>query len=169
MSLCYWPFCYIVTVYSLVDHKVAIENGWRWWQQKPTFLRKQPPFFHCLHVSLSHLSFDLFHLNLQRAKTPELVPESAEPMRSGVPKTVKATQKLLSIWNIIKDYLTDPRMGPTLLLGALLSAGNVWWARSRSTQPPVPTNQPSSNQSDDNVTMKCFSSDWSKYISQFLT
>uniref|UniRef100_A0A1J3G654 DnaJ-like protein subfamily C member 16 n=1 Tax=Noccaea caerulescens TaxID=107243 RepID=A0A1J3G654_NOCCA len=94
------------------------------------------------------------NLPFYRAKTPELVPESAEPMRSGVPKGVKATQKVLSIWNIIKDYLTDPRMGPTLLLGALLSAGNVWWARSRSTQPPVPTNQPSSNQSDDNVEEK---------------
>uniref|UniRef100_A0A1J3K8D4 DnaJ-like protein subfamily C member 16 n=1 Tax=Noccaea caerulescens TaxID=107243 RepID=A0A1J3K8D4_NOCCA len=94
------------------------------------------------------------NLPFYRAKTPELVPESAEPMRSGVPKSVKATQKVLSIWNIIKDYLTDPRMGPTLLLGALLSAGNVWWARSRSTQPPVPTNQPSSNQSDDNVEEK---------------
>uniref|UniRef100_A0A1J3GFW0 DnaJ-like protein subfamily C member 16 n=1 Tax=Noccaea caerulescens TaxID=107243 RepID=A0A1J3GFW0_NOCCA len=94
------------------------------------------------------------NLPFYRAKTPELVPESAEPMRSGVPKSVKATQKVLSVWNIIKDYLTDPRMGPTLLLGALLSAGNVWWARSRSTQPPVPTNQPSSNQSDDNVEEK---------------
>ncbi|XP_010498278.1 PREDICTED: uncharacterized protein LOC104775990 [Camelina sativa] len=91
------------------------------------------------------------NLPFYRAKTPELVPESAEPMRSGVPKTVKATQKLLSIWNRVKDYLADPRMGPTLLLGALLSAGNVWWMRSRSTQQPVQTSQPSPNQSDDNV------------------
>ncbi|ESQ34929.1 hypothetical protein EUTSA_v10006967mg [Eutrema salsugineum] len=91
------------------------------------------------------------NLPFYRAKTPELVPESAEPMRSGVPRSVKATQKVLSIWNRIKDYLTDPRVGPTLLLGALLSAGNVWWTRSRSTQPPVQTNQPSSNQSDNNV------------------
>ncbi|CAA7013673.1 unnamed protein product [Microthlaspi erraticum] len=94
------------------------------------------------------------NLPFYRAKTPELVPESAEPMRSGVPKTVRATQKVLSLWKIIKDYLTDPRMGPTLLLGALLSAGNVWWIRSRSTQPPVQTNQPSTDQSDDNVEEK---------------
>jgi hypothetical protein len=95
------------------------------------------------------------NLPFYRAKTPELVPESAEPMRSGVPKTVKATQKLLSLWNRIKDYLADPRMGPTLLLGALLSAGNVWWMRSRSsTQQPAQTNQPSPNQPADNVTMK---------------
>lgn len=111
-------------------------------------------FIRYLHVPY-HISHLIFHFNLQRAKTPELVPESAEPMRSGVPKSVKATQKMLSIWNRIKDYLADPRMGPTLLLGALLSAGNVWWMRSRSTQQPAQTNQPpSSNQSDDNVTMK---------------
>ncbi|CAE5957876.1 unnamed protein product [Arabidopsis arenosa] len=95
------------------------------------------------------------NLPFYRAKTPELVPESAEPMRSGVPKSVKATQKLLSIWNRIKDYLADPRMGPTLLLGALLSAGNVWWMRSRSSTPqPAQTNQPSPNQPDDNVEEK---------------
>lgn len=105
---------------------------------------------------LSHLFlFDMFHS--QRAKTPELVPESAEPMRTGVPKSVEAAEKALSIWNRIKDYLADPRMGPTLLLGALLSAGNVWWTRSRSTRQPVPTNQQSSDQSDNNVTMKWFS------------
>lgn len=91
---------------------------------------------------------------MQRAKTPELVPESAEPMRTGIPKSVKATQKMLSIWKRIKDYLADPRMGPTLLLGALLSAGNVWWMRSRTTKQPVETNQPSSNQPDINVTTK---------------
>ncbi|VVA91800.1 unnamed protein product [Arabis nemorensis] len=94
------------------------------------------------------------NLPFYRAKTPELVPESAEPMRTGVPKSVKATQKMLSIWKRIKDYLADPRMGPTLLLGALLSAGNVWWMRSRTTKQPVPTNQPSSNQPDNNVTTK---------------
>jgi hypothetical protein len=108
--------------------------------------------FTCSFYQISHL---IFHFNLQRAKTPELVPESAEPMRSGVPKTVKATQKLLSLWNRIKDYLADPRMGPTLLLGALLSAGNVWWMRSRSsTQQPAQTNQPSPNQPADNVEEK---------------
>ncbi|KAG2321275.1 hypothetical protein Bca4012_055790 [Brassica carinata] len=95
---------------------------------------------------------DSKNLPFYRAKTPELVPEGAEPMRSGVPKSVKATQALLRIWNRIKDYLADPRMGPTLLLGALLSAGSVWWTRSRSIQQPVQTTQQSSsNQSDDNA------------------
>ncbi|CDY59659.1 BnaA09g56130D [Brassica napus] len=95
---------------------------------------------------------DSKNLPFYRAKTPELVPESAEPMRSGVPKSVKATQALLRLWNRIKDYLEDPRMGPTLLLGALLSAGSVWWTRSRATQQPVQTTQQSStNQSDNNT------------------
>ncbi|KAJ4889470.1 DNAJ heat shock N-terminal domain-containing protein [Raphanus sativus] len=95
---------------------------------------------------------DSKNLPFYRAKTPELVPESAEPMRLGVPKSVKATQALLRLWNRIKDYLADPRMGPTLLLGALLSAGSVWWTRSRSTQQPVQaTQQTSTNQSDNNA------------------
>lgn len=95
---------------------------------------------------------DSKNLPFYRAKTPELVPESTEPMRSGVPKSVKATQALLRLWNRIKDYLEDPRMGPTLLLGALLSAGSVWWTRSRAIQQPVQTTQQSStNQSDNNT------------------
>ncbi|KAF3492503.1 hypothetical protein DY000_02057432, partial [Brassica cretica] len=95
---------------------------------------------------------DSKNLPFYRAKTPELVPESTEPMRSGVPKSVKATQALLRLWNRIKDYLADPRMGPTLLLGALLSAGSVWWTRSRAIQQPVQTTQQSStNQSDNNT------------------
>nr|VDD58640.1 unnamed protein product [Brassica oleracea] len=95
---------------------------------------------------------DSKNLPFYRAKTPELVPESTEPMRSGVPKSVKATQALLRLWNRIKDYLADPRMGPTLLLGALLSAGSVWWTRSRAIQQPVQTTQQSStNQSDNNI------------------
>lgn len=104
-------------------------------------------FFYIISPLIFH-----FYFHLQRAKTPELVPEGAEPMRLGVPKSVKATQALLRIWNRIKDYLADPRMGPTLLLGALLSAGSVWWTRSRSIQQPVQTTQQSStNQSDNNV------------------
>ncbi|CAN8304800.1 unnamed protein product [Cochlearia groenlandica] len=93
------------------------------------------------------------NLPFYRAKTPELVAESEEPMRTGVPKSVKATQKVLSIWNMIKDYVNDPRMGPTLLLAAFLCAGNVWWMRSRSTKQPVHTDQPpsSSNQAENNV------------------
>ncbi|XP_013749388.1 dnaJ homolog subfamily C member 16-like isoform X2 [Brassica napus] len=95
---------------------------------------------------------DSKNLPFYRAKTPELVPESTEPMRSGVPKSVKATQALLRLWNRIKDYLADPRMGPTLLLGALLSAGSVWLTRSRAIQQPVQTTQQSStNQSDNNT------------------
>ncbi|CAH8391081.1 unnamed protein product [Eruca vesicaria subsp. sativa] len=95
---------------------------------------------------------DSKNLPFYRAKTPELVPEGAEPMRSGVPKSVKATQVLLRLWNRIKDYLADPRMGPTLLLGALLSAGSVWWTRSRAIQQPVQTTQQTpTNQSDDNA------------------
>ena len=119
---------------------------------------KNLPFYvsnHCfviLYMFFITYLFWFFHFHLQRAKTPELVPESAEPMRSGVPKSVKATQALLRLWNRIKDYLADPRMGPTLLLGALLSACSVWWTRSRAIQQPVQTTQQSStNQSDNNV------------------
>ncbi|XP_010532213.2 PREDICTED: uncharacterized protein LOC104808258 [Tarenaya hassleriana] len=84
-------------------------------------------------------------LPFYRTKTPELVPEGSEPMLSGVPRTVQVQQKINSLKNIINDYLQDPRVGPALLLGALLSTGSVWLMRSHPKEPVQPS-QP--NQSE---------------------
>lgn len=83
---------------------------------------------------------------MQRTKTPELVPEDADPI------WVRGAQKVLSkitikqrIHGIIRgiyDRLGDPRNGPYLLLGALMSFGAIWLRRSRPT-PPSQSNQPS--------------------------
>ncbi|CAL5444861.1 unnamed protein product [Camellia sinensis] len=65
-----------------------------------------------------------------RAKTPALVPEDADPIWSVGAKTIlsKGTgmkQRIGSIMNGIHNRLGDPRIGPVLLLGALMSFGGI--------------------------------------------
>lgn len=91
---------------------------------------------------------------MQRTKTPELVPEDADPI------WVRGAQKVLSkitikqrIHGIIRgiyDRLGDPRNGPYLLLGALMSFGAIWLRRSQPT-PPSQSNQPSQPSQPTNV------------------
>ncbi|GMQ10775.1 hypothetical protein CsSME_00053652 [Camellia sinensis var. sinensis] len=68
---------------------------------------------------------------MERAKTPALVPEDADPIWSVGAKTIlsKGTgmkQRIGSIMNGIHNRLGDPRIGPVLLLGALMSFGGIW-------------------------------------------
>ncbi|KAK6117916.1 hypothetical protein DH2020_048321 [Rehmannia glutinosa] len=51
-----------------------------------------------------------------------------------------------SFKSLLSDYLGDPRIGPSLLLVALMSSGLIWLNRSRSTQS---SNQNESNQLKD--------------------
>ncbi|CAL5441628.1 unnamed protein product [Camellia sinensis] len=46
-----------------------------------------------------------------------------------------------SIMNGINDRLGDSRIGPVLLLGALMSFGSIWLQRSQSTHPSQSNNQ----------------------------
>ncbi|XP_028074806.1 uncharacterized protein LOC114277149 [Camellia sinensis] len=82
----------------------------------------------------------------QRAKTPALVPEDADPIWSVGAKTIlsKGTgmkQRIGSIMNGIHNRLGDPRIGPVLLLGALMSFGGIWLRRSQSTHPSQSNNK----------------------------
>lgn len=113
--------------------------------------------FVTLNLTLNHLVL----FPLQRVKTPELVPEDAEPFWSRgqqgiVSKSMGAKQKIQSIIIRTHDYLGDPRIGPALLLGALMSFGGIWLIRSQQNH-PVQSSQPS--QADDNVgdDSECFS------------
>lgn len=95
---------------------------------------------------------DSRNLPFYRVKTPELVPEDAEPFWSRgqqgiVSKSMGAKQKIQSIIIRTHDYLGDPRIGPALLLGALMSFGGIWLIRSQQNH-PVQSSQPS--QADDN-------------------
>ncbi|OMO52874.1 Thioredoxin-like protein [Corchorus olitorius] len=91
-------------------------------------------------------------LPFYRVKTPELVPEDAEPFWSRGPqgilsKSTGAKQKIQSIMIRTYDYLGDPRIGPALLLGSLMSFGSIWLMRSKQNR-PVQSSQP--NQADNN-------------------
>ncbi|GMQ10678.1 hypothetical protein CsSME_00053587 [Camellia sinensis var. sinensis] len=83
---------------------------------------------------------------MKRAKTPALVPEDADPIWSVGAKNIlsKGTgmkQRIGSIMNGIHNRLGDPRIGPVLLLGALMSFGSIWLRRSQSTHPSQSNNQ----------------------------
>ncbi|CAL5441752.1 unnamed protein product [Camellia sinensis] len=89
---------------------------------------------------------DSRELSFFRAKTPALVPEDADPIWSVGAKTIlsKGTgmkQRIGSIMNGIHNRLGDPRIGPVLLLGALMSFGGIWLRRSQSTHPSQSNNQ----------------------------
>lgn len=75
---------------------------------------------------------------MQRTETPELVPEDTDPIwSSGTEKILSSSmglkQQISSIIIGICDLLGDPRMGPILLLGALMSFGGIWLWRSQAT------------------------------------
>ncbi|CAL5444880.1 unnamed protein product [Camellia sinensis] len=89
-----------------------------------------------------------------RAKTLALVPEDADPIWSVGAKTIlsKGTgmkQRIGSIMNGIHNRLGDPRIGPVLLLGALMSFGGIWLRRSQSTHPSQSNNQTQLSKKDD--------------------
>ncbi|GMQ10767.1 hypothetical protein CsSME_00053646 [Camellia sinensis var. sinensis] len=92
--------------------------------------------------------------SLERAKTPALVPENADPIWSVGAKTILSKgsgmkQRIGSIMNGIHNRLGDPRIGPVLLLGALMSFGGIWLRRSQSTHPSQSNNQTQLSKKDD--------------------
>ncbi|GAV84669.1 hypothetical protein CFOL_v3_28111 [Cephalotus follicularis] len=90
---------------------------------------------------------DSKNLPFYRAKTPELVPEDAEPIwsrgaQSVISNSIGIKQRMRNIITGICDYLGDPRIGPALLLLALMSFGTIWLKRSQPTIPSQ-SSQPS--------------------------
>ncbi|XP_051115725.1 uncharacterized protein LOC127240917 isoform X2 [Andrographis paniculata] len=85
-----------------------------------------------------------------KTKSPELVPEEGDKMWS------RGSQKVVSSGKNIKhraagfvssfsDFLGDPRIGPSLLLAALMSFGLIWLKRSQ----PAPSNNQAESESAD--------------------
>ncbi|TYI35612.1 hypothetical protein ES332_A03G088300v1 [Gossypium tomentosum] len=90
-----------------------------------------------------------------RVKTPELVPEDAEPFWSRGPqgllsKSMGTKQKIQRTIIRIYDYLGDPRIGPALLLGALMSFGSIWLMRTQQNR-SVQSSQPSQADNGDKL------------------
>ncbi|KAL5544526.1 hypothetical protein UlMin_008310 [Ulmus minor] len=85
-----------------------------------------------------------------RTKTPDLVPEDEKPIWSkgaqSFPSTSTIKQRFRNFITKIFDYTEDPRIGPILLLGSLLSFGTIWLRRGQST---VQSNPPSQSNSED--------------------
>ncbi|GAB2289674.1 hypothetical protein Dimus_023981 [Dionaea muscipula] len=78
---------------------------------------------------------DSTSLPFYRTKTPDLVPESADSLlRSdkvfSSSKGIK--HQVQNLVSRIRDFLGDPRIGPMLLLGALMSFGSIWLRKSQS-------------------------------------
>ncbi|KAJ6290594.1 hypothetical protein OIU78_026356 [Salix suchowensis] len=95
---------------------------------------------------------DTRNLPFYRSKTPALVPEDSDPIwsrgaQSIFSKSIGIKQRIFNNFSRIYDYLGDPRIGPILLLGALMSFGTIWLIRSQSTHPKA--SQPSQSNAKD--------------------
>lgn len=89
---------------------------------------------------------------MQRTKTPELVPEDADPVLlksiQSITSTFTVKQRLRGILTRISDYSEDPRIGPILLLGSLMSFGTIWLRRAQPSSQSNPPSEPNSGVSD---------------------
>lgn len=78
---------------------------------------------------------DSANLPFYRTKTPELVPENSDPLWLGSGRFISTSErlkhKLQSIVLWFRDLRSDPKIGPLLLLGALMSFGGIWLRRSQ--------------------------------------
>jgi len=85
-----------------------------------------PPILNCFGVLLC----------VQTSKVPDLVPEetSKEWLRST--KSIRSAGKSLreKIGFHFQDYLTDPRIGSTLLMCGCISFGIIWFRNNKPTQ-----------------------------------
>ncbi|KEH33294.1 putative protein-disulfide reductase [Medicago truncatula] len=84
-------------------------------------------------------------------RTPKLVPDDTEPIWSKTAQQIplkNIKQHILGVIGGLSVYLDDPRIGPFLLLAALISLGTIWLRRSQQvhlSQSKQPT-QPSSTE-----------------------
>ncbi|KAI3820850.1 hypothetical protein L1987_08400 [Smallanthus sonchifolius] len=79
-------------------------------------------------------------LPFHRTSTPELVPEDADPMWSkGREQIISSSrgmkQRIGTVPQRISDLMGDPRFGPMLLLGALMSFGFIYLRRNQAIKP----------------------------------
>ncbi|KAL2243537.1 UNVERIFIED_CONTAM: Chaperone protein DnaJ [Sesamum indicum] len=89
-------------------------------------------------------------LILQKTRAPELVPEDGDQIWSKSSNLISSGRNMRE-WisgfiSSIPDHLSDPRIGPSLMLVALMSSGLIYLNRSRSIKPG---NQNEPNQEKD--------------------
>ena len=96
--------------------------------------------------------------SLQTLRTPKLVLDDTEPILSRTAQKIplkNMKQKVLDVVGGLYSYLDDPRIGPTLLLGALISLATIWLRRSQRVKTPE-SDQPNQPGSEVIVGSKCF-------------
>ncbi|KAL5077891.1 hypothetical protein RYX36_016875 [Vicia faba] len=84
-------------------------------------------------------------------RTPKLVPDDTEPIWYKTAQQIplkNIMQRILGVFGGLSVYLDDPRIGPFLLLAALISLGTIWLRRSQQAQQAQPSQseQPSSTE-----------------------
>ncbi|XP_073138309.1 uncharacterized protein [Henckelia pumila] len=78
-----------------------------------------------------------------KSRTPELSAEEVDNAWSKGSQKIVSSGRGMKQWTTsfisrVYDYLADPRIGPSLLLGALMSFGLIWLKRSQPAQPNHP-------------------------------
>ncbi|KAK4437043.1 hypothetical protein Salat_0038200 [Sesamum alatum] len=86
-----------------------------------------------------------------KTRAPELVPEDGDQIWSKSSNSLISSGRNMREWisgfiSSIPDHLSDPRIGPSLMLVALMSSGLIYLNGSRSTKP---SNQNEPNQEKD--------------------
>ena len=96
--------------------------------------------------------------SLQTLRTPKLVPDDTEPVWSRTAQRVPLNslkQRIQGVVSELSVYQEDPRIGPVLLLGALISLGTIWLRRNQQVQISE-SNQPSQPSSEVTFGLMCF-------------
>ncbi|KMT10782.1 hypothetical protein BVRB_5g114380 [Beta vulgaris subsp. vulgaris] len=102
---------------------------------------------------------DSAKLPFYRTNTPELVSENPDPLWFVSSEKILSTRdgiklKLQRVLSGCHDLSGDPRIGPMLLLGAVLTFGGIWLRRSQ------PTPSTDSSQSKETHTKKQIPEEW---------
>lgn len=79
---------------------------------------------------------------MQTFSSPELVAEDSVTIWSKsqgiLPSRESIKRKLKKLYFYISDLVTDPRIGPSFLLGACLSFATIWLQKNRTIQSATP-------------------------------
>ncbi|MED6146168.1 hypothetical protein PIB30_032100 [Stylosanthes scabra] len=121
-------------------------------QEKPTFFHYIFCFLQiCQWIASIIKDGDTRELPFFTLRTPALVPDDKDP---GWSRTVQKApleslrQRIQGVVSGLLVYQEDPRIGPFLLLGALVSMGTIWLRRNQQAQTSEsnPQSQPSSEE-----------------------
>ncbi|WCJ35916.1 DNAJ heat shock N-terminal domain-containing protein [Euphorbia peplus] len=88
-----------------------------------------------------------------KTKTPELVPEDSDPIwsvgaQNVLSRSAGIKQRIQRFKLKIYDHIGDPRIGPVLLLGALMTYATIWLMRSQPSRQSESSQQTQSTEDE---------------------